>query len=88
MEVPEKLRDLALSETGFVFDPYTGATFNANAVGLTILQQIKQGATRAELLAHLTANFEVRSADVERDLDEFIHVLGQNDLVPRHFTLE
>ena len=27
------LKDLALSDTGFVFDPYTGATFTTNATG-------------------------------------------------------
>lgn len=88
MEVPEKLRDLAISESGFLFDPYTGATFNTNAVGVVILEELKAGATREEILAHLREHFDVRGDDLERDLDDFIHLLEQNELVPRHFSLD
>jgi hypothetical protein len=88
MDVPPKLADLALSETGFVFDPYTGATFSANAAGLAILHQLKSGATRAGIVAHLEDEFEIHGADLQRDLDEFLHLLEQNDLLPRGFTLD
>lgn len=89
METPPKLADLALSETGFVFDPYTGATFSANAAGLAILHQLKAGASRADIVSHLEREFEIHAgADLQRDLDEFLHLLEQNDLLPRSFSLE
>ena len=88
MEVPAQLADLALSETGFVFDPYTGTTFTANATGLTILRQLKLGATRSEVIVALEDEFELRGGDLQRDLDDFLHQLEQNDLLPRHFSLE
>src|SRR5205085_12462462 len=37
MSVQRHLKDLAISETGFVFDPYTGATFTTNATGHCVL---------------------------------------------------
>lgn len=88
MEILPKLADLALSETGFVFDPYTGATFSANAAGLAILRQLKEGASRSDIVSHLESEFEIHGADLQRDLDEFLHLLEQNDLLPQHFILE
>jgi len=88
MEVPTRLADLAVSETGFVFDPYTGATFTANATGLAILRHLKAGVSRTEVIEQLEDEFELRGADPQRDLDDFLHQLEQNDLLPRHFSLE
>lgn len=82
-----KLFDLAVSDSGFVFDPYTGATFTVNATGLTILQGLKEGLEREALLAKLGDAFDVDGADLERDLDEFVGLLRQNHLVPRDFSL-
>ena len=38
MDVREKLSDLAISDKGFVFDPYTGSTFSLNATGRGIVR--------------------------------------------------
>ena len=41
-----RLRDLALSDTGFVFDPCSGATFTVNATGLAVLKGLTDRTTR------------------------------------------
>lgn len=82
MQLTDKLKDLAVSDTGFVFDPYTGATFSANPVALTVLEGLKQGLDREALLAQLEAKYEIGAQDVERDLDEFFAVLRRQGLVP------
>ncbi len=33
------LKQLAVSENGFVFDPYTGHTFTLNATGIAVLAE-------------------------------------------------
>lgn len=80
--VPRRLQDLAVSETGFVFDPHSGATFSTNASGLTILRALKDGADRAGIRARLEETFETGGADLERDLDEFFHLLRRHALLP------
>lgn len=87
MDELQKLKDLAVSETGFVFDPYTGASFSTNATGFTVLACLKEGLDRGATLARLTESFEMAEEDVERDLDEFIFLLRENGVLPAQFVL-
>jgi PqqD family protein of HPr-rel-A system len=87
MEPLQKLHDLAVSDTGFVFDPYSGATFSVNATGRVILDALKEDLSRDEILARLEERFDVREDDLERDLGEFVETLRRNELLPREFSL-
>lgn len=82
MELRTKLKDLAVSETGFVFDPYTGSTFSANGAALTLLEGLKAGLDRDGLVQRLKAEYEVGDGDLERDLDDFFEVLRRQGLIP------
>lgn len=87
MTVPNKLHDLAISDTGFLFDPHSGSTFSVNDTGLAALQAMRRGRDRAAILEQLREDFEVPpTADLERDLDELVHLLRRNGLVPEGWT--
>lgn len=75
------LRDLAISESGFVFDPVTGATFTVNATGLAILEALRAGHERSEVVAELNGAFEAQGQDVGADLDEFLLLLERHDIL-------
>ncbi|MBL8636815.1 MAG: PqqD family protein [Myxococcales bacterium] len=79
------LKDLALSDTGFVFDPYTGATFTTNATGLAILQALREGLGRSAIIDRLRERFDVHG-DLESDITEFYQLLRQHGVVPPNFT--
>ena len=81
--INQRLRDLAVSETGFVFDPYSGATFSLNASALCLLRGLKEGLDREELLARLEELFDVTDADLSRDIDEFLELLRYNGVLPQ-----
>ena len=80
--INQRLKDLAVSETGFVFDPYSGATFSLNASALCLLRGLKEGLDREELLARLEEVFDVTDADLSRDIDEFLELLRYNGVLP------
>jgi len=82
VSIGQKLKDLAVSESGFVFDPYSGATFSVNASGLCLLEGLKDGLDRAGLLGRLEERFDTTGADLERDLDEFLTLLRHNGVLP------
>ena len=87
MDTHEKLKDLAISDSGFVFDPYTGATFNANATGRAILEGLRADQGRAALLERLELRFDAAQQDLSRDLDDFLQTLRREGIVPPTFAL-
>ena len=72
---PATLKRLALSDSGFVFDPVTGNSFTANGSGLSILRLLQGGNTLDQVVASLGAEFEVTPSLAERDVIEFISQL-------------
>ena len=80
-------RDLALSDSGFVFDPMTGASFSVNGTGLAILRGLRDGLDRQRLLAMLAEEFEAGDADLDRDLGDFLQVLRREGLMPLDYEV-
>ncbi len=82
MDMTRKLQDLAVSESGFVFDPHTGATFSTNPTGLAILHALQQGQDAGQIRLALTAAFDVTGADIDRDVEEFMALLRHHQVLP------
>lgn len=77
-----RLRDLAISDGGFVFDPLTGHTYNVNGPALLILRALKNGAELDAVAAEVRGAFDLYpDDDLARDLDEFLSRLRQHGLV-------
>jgi hypothetical protein len=72
---PAILKRLAVSDSGFVFDPVTGDSFTANGTALAILRLARTSSGSRDLAAALAAEFEVDVGEAERDLIEFAGVL-------------
>ena len=70
------LTRLALSDSGFVFDPVTGNSFTVNGSGLAILRRLQlQGSDLAGTVASLCEEFDVEAMAAERDVIEFANLL-------------
>jgi PqqD family protein of HPr-rel-A system len=77
IEAP-RLRELALSDSGFVFDPMTGHTFTVNPSGLLVLSMLKEGMEVEQLTQRLAEEFEVEAGeDPARDVQDFIMQLRE-----------
>ena len=77
-----RLRDLAVSDSGFVFDPMTGYTFTVNPTGLRVLQGLKSGESPEAIAQGLLEEFDLEGGeDVPRDVDEFLDRLREHGLV-------
>ncbi len=77
-----RLRALAISEAGFVFDPRTGHSYSANATALCALDALKRDVPPGEIAALLREHFAADGVDVEHDLAEFLSALREHGLVP------
>ena len=77
-----RLRDLAISDTGFVFDPMTGYTYSVNDTALMIVRLLKAGEPVTAIVDRLSGGFAVEpEEDVARDVDEFVSALREQGLI-------
>lgn len=83
----ERLKDLAISESGFLFDPYSGATFTMNNTGKFILQLLQEGKGTEDIESALRGRFAVVDDDLRSDIYEFVNLLKENHLLPNGFPL-
>lgn len=72
---PDVLKRLALSDSGFVFDPVSGNSFTVNGSGLAILRRLQQETELARIVASLCEAFDVDTLAAERDVIEFANLL-------------
>jgi len=82
----ERLKDLAISESGFLFDPYSGTTFTVNNTGKFILQLLMEGKVIEEIESALRKRFEIGDEDLRSDIYEFVNLLKENHFLPNGFT--
>ena len=70
----ESLQRLAISESGFVFDPESGHHFTVNETGKLLLRRLQKDSNLAALLDELSEEYAVSRNDLERDILEFAGV--------------
>jgi hypothetical protein len=66
------LERLALSNSGFLFDPVSGHSFTLNETGGYILQVLQRTRDLQELRRQLLADYDVDESTLDRDLLEFL----------------
>ena len=75
------LKNLALSENGFVFDPSSGNTFILNETALNIVKLLIQEKTKEEILTHLIKEYDTNSEELERDYSDLTIQLRELGLI-------
>jgi len=77
-----KLRkNIAISESGLLFNPVTGESFSVNPIGVEILGMIKESKTRKEICEALLAKYTTDRTTIENDYQDFIDLLSHNHLI-------
>lgn len=75
---PDVLNRLAVSESGFVFDPASGHNFTVNETGLVLLRLLLKEPRLDQILETLRDEFDADPRDIERDVIEFVSALREN----------
>ena len=69
------LQQLAISESGFIFDPSSGHNFTVNETGLLILRLLQKENELEPLLNKLKEKYDISQRELERDVLEFAGLL-------------
>lgn len=70
-------KNIALSDSGFIFDPSSGNSFTTNPIGLQIIQLLKQGKSQEEIEKEIREEYAVDATTFERDFFDFAGVLSR-----------
>jgi hypothetical protein len=74
-------KNVAVSDSGFVFNPTTGESFSVNPIGTEIIQLMKQGKSQKQITEDLLENYNTETDIIEKDIFEFYEMLKQYSLL-------
>ncbi len=74
-------KNIATNEFGFVFNPATGDSYSSNPIAAEIIQMMKENHSINEIKKQLLEKYEVDKMTIEKDVDEFVGVLKENNLL-------
>ena len=73
-------KNLALSDSGFVFNPLTGDSYSVNPIGLEILRMLKDGTKEEDIKKQLLETYQADTETIEKDFYDFVKGLEQYKL--------
>lgn len=73
--------NVAISETGFVFDPTTGDSYSLNQIGVEIVEMIKEGKSEELIKGLLLDKYEIDKVNLERYYYDFLTMLKEFQLM-------
>lgn len=77
-------KNIAISDSGFIFNPSTGDSFSTNQVGMEMIRLLKENKTKEEVIDGVVEKFNVDKATVEKDFADFSLMLNNYQLVVNH----
>lgn len=74
-------KNIALSDTGFVFNPTTGDSYSINLVGRQILGYLSEDKSLVEIISLMTSEYDIEAPSFEKYYFDFISMLKQFELL-------
>ncbi|HLP34259.1 MAG TPA: PqqD family protein [Bacteroidia bacterium] len=74
-------RNIALSDSGFVFNPTTGDSFSTNPIGLEIIRLLKEDKDAEQVKKHVIQHYMTDEVTFEKDYYDFVNMLTKLQLI-------
>ncbi len=74
-------KNIALSDTGFVFNPSSGDSFSTNPIGMEIIKMLKEGKSNEDIKSHVLKTYMTDEVSFEKDLYDFMNMLTKMNLM-------
>ncbi|MBK9352562.1 MAG: PqqD family protein [Bacteroidetes bacterium] len=75
-------KNIAISDSGFIFNPSSGDSFSANQIGLEIIRLLKDGKSKIEISDLIINQYAVDALSFEKDFNDFVQMLFSYQLIP------
>jgi len=76
-------KDIAISETGFVFNPSSGESYTVNSVGIELFNYIKEEKSYEEIRDLMLAKYDTNEGAFEKDYQDFMATMEFNNLLEK-----
>ena len=77
-------KNVALSESGLLFNPVTGESFSVNPIGVEILDLIREEKSPEQISQVILDKYITDKVTFEKDYHDFIGMLEHYNLLERH----
>ena len=75
-------KNIAISDSGFIFNPSSDDSFSANQIGLEIIRLLKDGKSKIEISDLIINQYAVDALSFEKDFNDFVQMLFSYQLIP------
>ncbi len=72
--------NIAINETGLLFNPVSGESYSVNPIGSEIIKLLKEGKVYSEIKDFVITRYNIDENTFEKDYNDFINILKQNNL--------
>jgi len=74
-------KEIAISDSGFVFNPASGESFTVNNVGIELFNYIKEGKSYNDIRDLVLDKYDTNEATFDKDYQDFVAILEYNHLL-------
>jgi len=74
-------QNVAISDSGFLFQPATGESFTLNEIGKLIFKMLQSNSSGEQIIEKVCEEYDAEAKSVERDLEDFITQLKHYSLL-------
>jgi len=76
-------KNIATSESGFIFNPGNGDSFSVNEIGAEIISLMKEERSHTEIIETISSKYDTEKNQVEKDLEDFFSQLASYNLIEK-----
>ena len=74
-------KNVAVSDSGMIFNPDTGETFTVNPIGAEIINRMKEGSTKQKISETTAFKYTVDPSTFEKDYEDFVNLMRNFSLI-------
>jgi hypothetical protein len=68
-------KNVAISDSGFLFNPSSGDSYSVNPIGQEIIQLLQEEKSESEIMDYILKEYMIDKNTVEKDLYDFLNML-------------
>jgi Coenzyme PQQ synthesis protein D (PqqD) len=74
-------KNIAISESGFIFNPSTGDSFSTNHLGQEVIRLLQSEKSLDEVMESVQGKFSIDKQTLEKDIADFLYMLQSYQII-------